>query len=134
MAIGLDLDQYQLKQRVLLVFAPDPQDARYTEQHAYLRADAELLDEWRIVEFGIFERGPSFAEQRAVSHEESERARERFGFTPGDFGLCLVDLDGSEILRSREPIPIDHLVDVAEAKPTGADALAAGRRRARARA
>jgi hypothetical protein len=116
MAIGLDLDQYQLKRRVLLVFAPDPNDARYEEQHGYLRHAKDLLDQWRVVEFGIFEHGPSFAEERAVSREDSERARERFGFQPGEFGLCILDLDGTEILRSSEPIPVDDVLDVIEAK------------------
>lgn len=32
MTAGLDLDQYQLKGRVLLVFAPTPDDVRYEEQ------------------------------------------------------------------------------------------------------
>jgi hypothetical protein len=116
MAIGLDLDQYQLKRRVLLVFATDPDDARYEEQHGYFRRGKDLLDQWRIVEFGIFEHGPSFAEQRAVSHEDSERARERFGLEPGAFRLFLLDLDGTEILRSSEPIPVEDVIDVIEAK------------------
>jgi hypothetical protein len=116
MAIGLDLDQYQLKRRVLLVFAPNPRDARYQEQHAYLRDGKDLLDEARVVEFGIFEHGPSFAEERAISHEESESARERFGLESGEFGLRLLDLDGTEILRSVEPIPVEEVLDVVEAK------------------
>jgi hypothetical protein len=116
MAIGLDLDQYQLKRRVLIIFAPDPNDARYREQHAYLKNGRDLLDEWRVVEFGIFEDGPSFAEERAVSREDSERARERFDLERGEFGLRLVDLDGTVIFRSDEPIPLEDVIDVAEAK------------------
>jgi hypothetical protein len=116
MAVGLDLDQYQLKRRVLLVFAPDPQDARYREQQANLRSSEDLLERWSVVRFGIFEHGPSFAEERAISHDESERARERFGWESGAFGVCLMDLDGTEILRSSEPLPVEDMVDVVEAK------------------
>jgi hypothetical protein len=116
MAIGLDLDQYQLNRRVLLVFAPNPDDVRYEEQHRYLRDEKDLLDEWRVVEFGIFEHGPSFAEERAVSSEDSERARQRFGVDAGGFALCLLDLDGTEILRSGEPLPAEDVIEVIEAK------------------
>jgi len=112
MAVGLDLDQYQLKQRVLLVFAPSPEDARYVNQHAYLDEGEDLLDEWKIVVFGIFEDGPSFAEERAVSSEDSQRARDDFGVEAEEFGLRLLDLDGTEILRSDEPIPAEDLADV----------------------
>lgn len=112
MAVGLDLDQYQLKKRVLIVFAPDAQDTRYEEQHAYIQDDREELEEWRIVVFGIFEEGPSFAEDRPVSHEESLRAREDFDVAEGDFGLRLVDLDGTEILSSSEPLPVPDVIDV----------------------
>ena len=116
MAVGLDLDQYQLKRRVLLVFAPRPEDARYEEQHDYLRVGEDLLEEWRVLVFGIFEEGPSFAEDRAVSHEDAQRAREWFGLEAGAFGLRLLDLDGTEILLSSEPLPVEDLIDVVEAK------------------
>jgi hypothetical protein len=119
MAIGLDLDQYQLNRRVLLVFAPNPDDVRYEEQHRYLKDEKDLLDEWRVVEFGIFEDGPSFAEQRAVSREDSERARARFGLEKGAFRLSLLDLDGTEILSSSEPIPVEDVIEVIEAKGVG---------------
>jgi hypothetical protein len=116
MAVGLDLDQYQLKNRVLLVFAPTPEDARYLDQHAYLGEGEDLLSRSKIVVFGIFEDGPSFAEDRAVSSEDSERAREDFGMREGEFGLHLLDLDGTEILRSIEPIPVEDLAEVVEQK------------------
>lgn len=116
MAVGLDLDQYQLKNRVLLVFAPSPEDARYVDQHAYVEEGDDLLEEWKIIVFGIFEDGPSFAENRAVSGEDSDRAREDFGMSEGAFGLRLMDLDGTEILRSSEPIPLEDLAEVIEQK------------------
>ena len=116
MAIGLDLDQYQLKKRVLLIFAPAPEDTRYEEQHDYLGDGEDLLQEWRIVAFGIFEDGPSFAEDRAISREDADRTRESFGLRDGEFGLRLLDLDGTEILRSSEPIPVEDMVEVVEAK------------------
>lgn len=58
MAVGLDLDQYQLKNRVLLVFAPDPQDVRYEEQRVYLHDESGALEERRLLVFGLFEEGP----------------------------------------------------------------------------
>lgn len=116
MAVGLDLDQYQLKKRVLIVFAPDAHDVRYEEQHAWIEEEREELDDWNIVVFGVFEEGPSFAEDRPVSHEESSRAREEFDVEEGSFGLRLVDLDGTEILRSSEPLPVPDIVDVVAEK------------------
>lgn len=116
MAVGLDLDQHQMKNRVLLVFAPEPEDARYEEQHAYLNEERDELDDWNVVVFGIFEDGPSFAEDRAVSHEESARARREFGLQEGEFGIRLIDLDGTAILRSSEPLPVADIVGVAAEK------------------
>ncbi len=116
MVVGLDLDQYVMKSRVLLVCAPEPEDARYEEQHAYLEEGEAALQEWKIVVFGIFEDGPSFAEDRPISHEDAARARERFGVEEGDFGLHLLDLDGTRILESSEPLPVPDIVDVAAEK------------------
>jgi len=111
MAVGLDLDQYQMKKRVLLVFAPQPRDVRYEEQRLHLEDDDQELEDWRIVVFGIFEEGPSFAEERPLSREESRRAREVFGVEEGAFGLHLLDLDGTEVLSSDEPIPVELILD-----------------------
>lgn len=116
MAVGLDLDQYQLRKRVLIVFASDAQDVRYEEQRAYIEEDREELDDWKIVVFGIFEEGPSFAEDRPISHEESLGAREDFDVEEGGFGLRLVDLDGTEILSSSEPLPVPDIIDVVAEK------------------
>jgi hypothetical protein len=111
MAIGLDLDQYQLRNRVLLVFSPNPHDARYHKQHAYLDDDEDSLQEWDIVVFGLFEEGPSFAEDRAVSQEDAARTRDDFGIREGEFGVRLIDLDGTQILRSSRPVAVPDLVD-----------------------
>lgn len=116
MAVGLDLDQFVMKKRVLLVCAPDPEDARYEEQRVYLEENDAALQEWKIVVFGIFEDGPSFAEDRPLSHDVSARARERFGVEEGAFGLHLLDLDGTRILQSSEPLPVADIVDVAAEK------------------
>lgn len=116
MAVGLDLDQYQMKKRVLLVFAPEPQDVRYEEQHQFLKEADDVLEDWKITVFGIFEDGPSFAEDRPVSHEDSQRAREEFGVREGEFGLRLVDLDGTEILESSEPLPVPDVAEVVAEK------------------
>lgn len=116
MAVGLDLDQYQMRKRVLLVFAPTPRDARWEDQSAYLDEGTEDLDDRKVTVFGIFEDGPSFAEDRPVSREDSERAREEFGVPEGAFALRLIDLDGTEILESSEPLPAAEIVDVVDEK------------------
>jgi hypothetical protein len=111
MTIGLDLDQYQLKNRVLLVFAPTPDDVRYEEQIEEIESVQGQADDRDLLVFGIFERGPSFAEERAISSEESARARRRFDVSDGDFGLRLMGKDGTEILRSGEPLPSDDIFE-----------------------
>lgn len=111
MSVGLDLDQYHFKKRVLLVFAPAPGDVRYEEQKLYLEDDTAEVEEWKIVVFGIFEDGPSFAEERPLSRSDGARAREAFGVEEGDFALHFLALDGTEVLRSEEPVPLDVLID-----------------------
>jgi hypothetical protein len=109
MTVGLDLDQYQLKNRILLVFAPTPDDVRYEEQVQEIEAERDGADDRDILLFGIFEEGPSFAADRAISSEESARARARFDVSDTEFGLRLVDKDGTEILRSSEPLTADDV-------------------------
>jgi hypothetical protein len=112
MALGLDLDQYQLKSRVLLVFSPGPRDPRYEKQHAHLEDEPGMLREWDILVFGLFEEGPSFAEERAVGREDADRARDDFGVQKGDFAVRLIDLDGTVVLSASNPVAVQDLVDV----------------------
>jgi hypothetical protein len=109
MAVGLDLDQYQLKNRIVLVFAPTPRDIRYEEQIEEIEQVREEADDRDLLLFGIFEDGPSFAEARAISSEESARARTRFDVGASEFGLRLVDKDGTEILRSSDPLTAEQI-------------------------
>lgn len=115
MTIGLDLDQYQLKNRILLLFAPTPDDVRYEEQVEEIESMQQEADDRDLLVFGIFERGPSYAEDRAVSSGESTHARARFDVSDGDFALRLVDKDGTEILRSGEPLPCDDVFEAIDA-------------------
>jgi hypothetical protein len=111
MAVGLDLDQYHFVKRVVLVFSPSARDVHYEEQRLYLEDDTGEADSWNLEVFGIFEEGPSFAAERALSREEAQAARERFGVDEGNFALYLLDLDGTSVLRSDEPVPLDQLID-----------------------
>lgn len=115
MTVGLDLDQYQLKNRVLLVFAPTPDDVRYEEQIEEIESVQGDADDRDLLVFGIFDRGPSFAEERAISSEESARARRRFDVSDGEFGLRLIDKDGTEILRSGEPLLSEDIFEAIDA-------------------
>src|SRR5690606_41377253 len=99
MAVGLDLDQYHFVKRVVLVFSPSGRDVRYEEQRLYLEDDTGEVDSWNLEVFGIFEDGPSFAAERALSREEAQAARERFGGAEANFALSLRVLAGLAALR-----------------------------------
>jgi hypothetical protein len=99
------LEKYRDKNRLLLIFAPSPQDPRYLEQRRLLEGSEMELDErdLRVLEF--FEDGSQAA------------AWERFEVAPGMFIAVLIGKDGDEKERFMAPANSTELFALIDRMP-----------------
>jgi hypothetical protein len=119
------LSEVQWERRVLLLFAPAAQDARYRAQLQRLRAapDSALAErDLMLVTLpatGTPQRRSWDAESQAqpVSAESAARLRERLGVTAGDFAFVLVGKDGTEKRRDRAPVAPEAIFEEIDAMP-----------------
>jgi hypothetical protein len=65
----MDLKQYQWKNRLLLVFAPSPEDTQYQEQLELLNNDDELAER-DLIMFHMFEADSGFAGETRLSEKD----------------------------------------------------------------
>ena len=93
------LEPYRWKNRLLLVCAPLPNDARFIALEYEISAgEAGALDRDLLV-LRLFASGPSRAGERALSQSEADAIRRRFSVGPSDFAVILVGKDGGEKKR-----------------------------------
>lgn len=110
------LDNYQWKNRVVLVFAPSPEDEVYQEQLEHLSNDNELLERDLIV-FHVFGKQGGFADEHRLTEEDSATLRKKFGLETSVFATVLVGKDGTEKVRWQRPVESAELYSVIDAMP-----------------
>lgn len=86
------LEKYRYKNRLLLIFAPSPQDPRYLEQRLLLRGSEAAIDERELLVHDFF------------GDEVSAAVWKLFKIASGTFAVVLVGKDGGEKARFMEPV------------------------------
>ena len=103
-----DIEQYQWKSRLLLLFAPSGDNAEYLEQQRLLEGrEAELAERETLV--------MQFVESAHLP--DAAAARERFGITPDTFTLVLVGKDGTAKRIEHTPVALDAIFSLIDSMP-----------------
>ncbi len=89
------LEQYQWKNRVLVVSAPTADDENLREQQNALALSAEEFAERDMVLVTLLDNAESTAADRRLTTEEAATARAALGIRRGSFALRLIGKDGS---------------------------------------
>jgi hypothetical protein len=112
----IELKNYQWKNRLLLVFAPSPEDEAYQEQLELL-SDDDALAERDLVLFHIFESDSGFAGETRLSEADVAQLQEQFEVGLKDFTVVLVGKDGTEKERWSKPIHTAELFSLIDQMP-----------------
>ncbi|WP_421799811.1 DUF4174 domain-containing protein [Haliscomenobacter sp.] len=106
------LDQYRWKNRILLVFAPDPQDQHLKDQLSLLNASrAGLVDR----DLKVIVLDPK--SNTSLPTADSKHLYQVYKVEKDTFRVLLIGKDGTEKLRTSQPIlPID-LFRIIDAMP-----------------
>lgn len=101
-----DLEHYRWRSRVLLLFAPGPDDPALARQRAILAKAGAAASERDLVLLEVI-----------GADRQDEALRRRFGAGADRFRAVLVGKDGGAKLSSAEPIPADRLFGVIDSMP-----------------
>ena len=108
------LSSYRDKNRVLLVFAPTPQDDAYLEQMKLWQTEKAGFEDRQLVVM------PVFANARKPVPEQSAQIlplMKKHGIEPNAFGVVLVGKDGHDAYHASKPLPAAALYGVIDAMP-----------------
>lgn len=110
------LETYQWKNRVVLVFAPSPEDVDYQQQLEHLSNEQELLERDLII-FHIFGKQDGLADGNRLSEKDSEALRQIFSIDTTSFAVVLIGKDGTEKHRWQKPVASSELFALIDAMP-----------------
>jgi hypothetical protein len=113
----MDLNQFQWKNRLLFIFAPDKGDAFFQVLQSEISTHPYEISERDLVVFKIFENGPSYQEDIQIDHRTAAAIRTKFAAPLGNFTCILVGKDGGVKLRQNSQVKLEQVFDLIDAMP-----------------
>ncbi len=105
MSLEQQLAGYKSSKRVLLVFAPAADDARFQAQRARWNSEKGAFVDYELVVLPAF------------TTEEAAPLAKRYGIKPGAFAVLLIGKDGNEAYRSEVLVEAKDLYRRIDAMP-----------------
>jgi hypothetical protein len=113
----IDLSAYQWKSRLLFVFAPSEDDARYRDLRKELRDQEDKIIDRDLLVFHVFEDGESWFGDSPIDRQSAAQLRDRFSVTPGQFTVVLVGKDGGEKFREPNEVNMAEIFSLIDSMP-----------------
>ncbi|MEM7793486.1 MAG: DUF4174 domain-containing protein [Cyanobacteria bacterium P01_C01_bin.118] len=116
---GVDslMEDYQWENRVVLVFAPDSDDALLTEQIANFSGMGAGFSSRDLIVVKIVSEEAISLNGKVDTNLASQPFYEHFSVQKADFTVMLVGKDGTIKLRQNQPVTSQRLFSVIDAMP-----------------
>ena len=111
------LQQYQWRNRVLVVSAPNADDSKPREQLAELAATSHEFADRDMVLVTLLDNADSMADGCKLTGAEVAAARTDLGIRPGAFVLKLIGKDGSVKLTTSSPTSMQEVYALIDSMP-----------------
>ena len=116
-AMSLDLSQFQWKNRLLFLFAPNHNHPMFETLHNSLTAQELEVADRDLVIFKIFESGRSTMNMQYLDPQTAQSLRQKFNVSRGQFSVILVGKDGGIKLKRQDDIHLTEIFDLIDAMP-----------------
>ena len=113
----LDLSQFQWKNRLLFLFAPNRNHPLFEPLHKSLAAQKTEAADRDLVVFEILESGPSSVNTNYLDPQAAQKLRDKFDVQRGRFAVILVGKDGGIKLNRRDPTQLADIFALIDAMP-----------------
>ena len=111
------LQQYQWRNRVLVVSAPSPDDSNLLEQLAELASTSDEFADRDMVLVTLLDNADAKAGDRKLTRAEVAATRTALGIRPGSFALQLIGKDGSVKLTAKSATSMNEIYALIDSMP-----------------
>jgi hypothetical protein len=112
-----DLEQYQWKNRLLVIFSPSPEVPAYQALSQELDRNPSGVRERDLLVFHVLEQGPRVLGTQGIGTAKAEDLRQRFGITRGTFAVVLIGKDGTVKLKREGPAALTDIFALIDTMP-----------------
>ena len=105
----MDLTQFQWKNRLLFLFAPDGNNPFFKNLQSGIMAQKSEVEDRDLVVFEVLARDPSRMNTAPIDRQVADSIRDRFAIPQNTFSLILVGKNGNIKLNRQDQT---HLADV----------------------
>ena len=114
---SLDLGAFRWKHRLLLVFAPTPNDTAYQNLKQQIHRRQQDFDERDMLLIEVLAEGSSRVGADALSPASATGLREQFGISRAQFSVFLIGKDGGVKLRTEQPSTLAEIFALIDTMP-----------------
>jgi len=115
--MDFDLEAFQWKNRIILVFAPSSNSDVYKRQMQEFEGEEDGVLDRDLLIFELFEDGESRQGDTSLSERVAPRLRRQFEVGEGEFLLVLIGKDGTVKLRSNHPVAAPKIFGLIDSMP-----------------
>lgn len=116
-ALPMELTQFQWKNRLLFLFAPDASNSLFNKLQSEIASQSHEIEDRDLVIFEILERGPSRMNTMPLDRQTSNSIRDHFGVPQRLFTLILVGKDGGVKLKRNERVNLTDVFGLIDSMP-----------------
>ena len=113
----MDLSQFQWKNRLLFLFAPNRSHPLFDALQKSLSIEQAEVADRDLVIFEILESGPSRMDMTDLDPQVTQSLRDRFEVPRGRFAIILVGKDGGIKLNRQEQTRLEDIFSLIDSMP-----------------
>jgi hypothetical protein len=116
-AMSFDLEDYQWRNRVLLVFAPSEQHPNYQQQMQQFVAQTDEFTDRDLLLVQVLASGQSRLNGEPLDPASADRLRQQFGVQSDEFRVILIGKDGTVKRSETSPVAVSSVFTQIDAMP-----------------
>ena len=113
----MDLTQFQWKNRLLFLFAPDRSNPLFDKMQSEIAKQPYEVEDRDMVIFEILEQGPSRMDTAPLDRQTANSIRAHFDVPKGLFTLILVGKDGGVKLKRNDQVNLSDVFGRIDSMP-----------------
>ena len=111
------LEQFQWKNRLLIVSATDSKDENFIAQHSELASSLTAFEERDLILITLTDNAVPTSANRALTSDEVSAMRDSLDISPGSFSAVLVGKDGLVKLARKSTVPMNEIYALIDTMP-----------------
>lgn len=116
-ALPMDLTQFQWKNRLLFLFAPDASNPLFNRLQSEITKQSYEVEDRDLVIFEILEQGPSRMNTTPLDRQTANSIRDHFDVPQRLFTLILVGKDGGVKLKRNDQVNLADVFGLVDSMP-----------------